>query len=124
MIETKLSPVERFVDAIANRDFEALDEILAPNVEFRALIPPGVREAKSPLEARGYIEGWFGDADEFEMVRSSIDTVGDRIHATYRLHVREDGERYVCEQHVFADLGRAGIEKLDVMCSGFCPLGR
>ena len=54
-------------------------------------------------------------------MRSSIDKVGDRIHATYRIHLRENGVRYGCEQQVYANVGKAGIEKLDVMCSGFRP---
>ena len=121
MIDVSTCPVERFVQAIALRDFSLLESVLDANVQFRALIPPGVREATTPSGTRECIERWFSDSDEFEMVSNSVRAVGDRIHATYRLHGREDGARYVCEQQLYASVGKAGIEKLDLMCSGFRP---
>jgi hypothetical protein len=121
VIDAAVSPMHAFVDALAVRDYDAIESTLAPEVRFRALIPPGVREAASRSEARGYVQTWFGDADEFEIIERTIDTVGEVHHAGYRIHLREDGVRYVVQQHVFATVSDRGIETLDLMCSGFRP---
>jgi hypothetical protein len=36
---------ETFLQALANRDFEAMRACLQQDVSFRALVPPGVRQA-------------------------------------------------------------------------------
>ena len=115
------SAVHQFVAALAARDFDAMQSTLGPNVQFRALIPPGMRSASTPSEARAAIEAWFVDSDEFEMVQRSVETIGDRLHGSYRIHGRENGERYVCQQQIYATLEESRIVKLDVMCSGFRP---
>jgi hypothetical protein len=118
MIYTATSPLQPFVDAIAHRDFRSAGYALAPNVRLRALIPPGVREAIGGAELTHYFNDWFGDADEFEMVSSLVDRCGDRPHASYRLYLRRRNVRYVCDQHVFATIGHAGVVELDLLCSG------
>lgn len=121
MTETTVSAAARFVDALAAHDFDALQAALAPEVRFRALIPPGFREAAGAAEARRLIESWFGDSEEYAVVSRVVAPVGDREHAAYRVEGRENGEGYVVEQQFFATLGPAGIARLDLLCSGFRP---
>jgi hypothetical protein len=118
VIYTASSPIQPLVDAIAHRDFRSIAYALAPNVHFRALVPPGLREGTGGVELSQYFNDWFGDAEEFEMVSSHIDRCGDRPHASYRLHLRRRHVRYVCEQHAFATVGSPGIVELDLLCSG------
>ena len=48
-----------FIQALAERDFAALADCLAPDVAFRALLPGGVVEVGSDKEAAGVLEHWF-----------------------------------------------------------------
>ena len=123
------TPLETFVQSLASRDFDAIEGTFAPDVQFRALVPPGLREAQNPKDARKYIEGWFGDADEFEMVGHAISLVNrDRIHVSYRIHMREgdidSGVPCVVEQNIFVNTDADGnMEKFDLVCSGPVPRG-
>jgi len=121
MIDAAVSPMHAFVDALAVRDYDAIESTLAPDVIFRALIPPGVREAASRSDVRGYVQKWFGDCDEFAIIERIVDRIGDRHHASYRIHLREEGVRFIVEQQLYATVSDRGIEKLDIMCSGFRP---
>ena len=118
MIDISLSPLERFVDAVARRDYAALEATLAPNVRFRALVPPGFREAVTAAGAREHIEGWFEDLEAIEMVERRLDPIGAVAQACYRLRVRYGDAPYVMQQTVLASTGEAGIEELDMLCSG------
>jgi TusA-related sulfurtransferase len=53
-----------------------------------------------------------------------VDRVADRLSVSYRLRVLgEDGWRRV-EQHLVAAVGEGGrMETIDLLCSGFRPLG-
>ena len=55
-----------FIQALAERDFAALQRCLAPDVTFRALLPGGVVEVSSDEEATGVLEHWFAVYDRFE----------------------------------------------------------
>lgn len=123
METTTDSPLERFVQGLATRDFDAIEKSFAPNVQFRGLVPAGLRQADNARDARNYLQKWFGDASEFEMIGHTVEPVrGDREHISYLLHLTEDGTPYVCEQKVFVNAGDRGvIEKFDLVCSGFIP---
>ena len=49
MIGTAQSYADRFVQSLAIRDFASLGGLFAPEVQFRALLPLGLREAHYPL---------------------------------------------------------------------------
>jgi hypothetical protein len=122
MAETDLSCADKFVHSLATRDFVGLGEAFAPEVQFRALVPPGLREARSRSDARNYYQQWFSDLQEFEMVGHTVIPVADhRTHVAYRLHFLQRGEPKVVEQRVFITLGDDGIKKFDLVCSGFLP---
>lgn len=118
MIYTATSPLQPFVDAVAHRDFRSVAYALAPNVRFRALAPRGLQEGTGGAELAQHFGEWFGDAEEFDMIRCLVDRCGDRAHVSYRLHLRRHGVRYVCDQHVFGTVANAGIVELDLLCSG------
>jgi hypothetical protein len=117
-----ISAIRLFVAAVERRDFEILQQSFSEAVRFRALIPSGLREFSNAADARILIEGWFRDADVFEMEYSSIGSVGNRAQAHYRIRLHEEGLWKVCEQQVFADVAHGKIAAMDVLCSGFCRL--
>ena len=106
-----------------------IEGTFAPDVRLRALVPQGSAKHETRGDARKYIEGWFGDADEFEMVGHTISLVNrDRTRVSYRIHMREgdidSGVPCVIEQDVFVNTDADGnIEKFDLVCSGPVPRG-
>ncbi len=111
----------RLVRAVAAQDEAALAECFVPEVEFRALIPPGLRERTGAVEAAALISQWFGDSSGLQLLDSRSDQVGDRLHVSYRLSGVEEGKAYVVEQHLFCTIGGGKILRADLLCSGFRP---
>ena len=111
----------RFVEAVAAQDASAIAACFTRGVEFRALIPPGLRERTGAEEAAALVAGWFADSTELHLVESRTQEVGDRLHIAYRFEGVEDDEPYVVEQHLFCVLAGDVIERAHLLCSGFRP---
>jgi hypothetical protein len=111
----------RFVEAVAAKDESAIAACLAPGVEFRALLPPGLRERSGAEDAAALVAGWFADSTELELVESRTEEVGDRLHLEYRFEGVRDGDPYVVEQHLYCTLAGGVIERADLLCSGRRP---
>lgn len=109
------------VKAVAAQDEASLVACFAPDVEFRALIPPGLRERTGAFEVAALISQWFGDSTELRPLDSHSDEVGDRLHVSYRLTGVEEGEAYVVEHHLFCTTREGAIARADLLCSGFRP---
>ena len=113
---------EAFLQALANRDLEALRACLQQNVSFRALVPPGVRQATDASGTVNRFRLWFGEADSFEMLRTEIGQVAGRLSITYRIRLHDSNGWQVIEQRLYCDVGDDGrIITLDLLCSGFLP---
>jgi len=111
----------RYVSAVAAQDEAALRACFAADVEFRALIPPGLRERTGAAETAALISQWFGDSTDLHLLDSRSDAVGDRLHVSYRFAGVEEGEAYVVEHHLFCTVSEGKIERADLLCSGFRP---
>jgi hypothetical protein len=111
----------RFVEAVATQDRTALAECFVPEVLFRALTPPGLRERTSAAEAALLVMQWFGDSTGLRLLDSQGYEVGDRLHVSYRLTGIENGEAYVVEQHLFCVVEEGRIARANLLCSGFRP---
>lgn len=120
MLEPK--PLNTFLTALSGRDFALLATCLSPAARARLLLPRGPEEisGRDPIARR--LEGWFAPATEFEVLSTNSTDVGTRHRLTWRFRTLRPGRpREVVEQVAFCDLGREGIEKIDLMCSGFLP---
>jgi hypothetical protein len=62
----------KFVAALERQAWAELAGLLAPNVQFRALIPRGLRSADDREAAAKYLEKWFGDADQLILESSEV----------------------------------------------------
>ena len=109
----------RFLELLAARDFERLVASLASDAHARFLLPHGLEEydGRDAIVAR--IRSWFGSASLFDLAASTEDQVGMRHRISWRFNVVRDGSRQVIEQVVYLDLGPHGIERIDLLCSGF-----
>ena len=110
----------KFVQALSARNWKGLEGLFQPSIRFRALIPPGLREASSDVEASGHFRQWFGKADAFEMMDFIVEPLLDRVRIAYRLRLHED-RWYRCEQQTFCVMSGDHIEKMDLLCSGKRP---
>ncbi len=86
---TRLSVGQRFLAALARRDFEDLEACFQIDARFRALVPSGIREGTGPQEAVAWLRRWFGDADLFDIQRMDLDRVCDRLRISYRIQLRK-----------------------------------
>ena len=113
------APARRFLELLAARDFERLAASLASDAHARFLLPHGLEEydGRDAIVAR--IRSWFGSASVFDLTSSTEDKVGMRNRISWRFSVVRDGSRQLIEQLVYLDLGPQGIERIDLLCSGF-----
>src|SRR5258708_1298484 len=109
----------KFRELLAARDFDRLAASLAKDAHARFLLPHGLEEydGRDAIVAR--IRSWFGSASVFDLTSSTEDEVGLRHRISWRFSVVRDGSRQVIEQLVYLDLGHQGIQRIDLLCSGF-----
>src|SRR5712691_2962250 len=114
-----LATSHKFLELLAARDFERLAASLASDAHARFLLPRGLEEydGRDAIVAR--IRSWFGSASVFDLAASTEDEVGMRHRISWRFNVVRDGSRQVIEQVVYLDLSPQGIERIDLLCSGF-----
>ena len=112
---------EAFLAALASRDFEQVNAAFHDQIHFRALVPSGIREGANAEETTAWLRRWFEDADEFEVLNSSVDQVADRLHITYRLRLRKNVDWQVIEQQAYCIVNEGRIEVMNLLCSGFRP---
>jgi hypothetical protein len=112
--------VHDFLEALSARDFGRVRHTLAPVARARLLLPRGPDEVVGSHQIAARLETWFGSASAFEIVGIDHDTIGTRHHARWRFRLmRTRGCWELIEQSAFIDLGAEGIERIDLMCSGF-----
>ncbi len=112
---------ESFLTALASRDFEQMKALFHNQIHFRALVPSAIREGNTPDEAIVWLRHWFEEADELEMLRSSIDHLADRLYIGYRVRVRSGFDWELVEQQVYCVVNDGLITKMSLVCSGFRP---
>ena len=110
----------RFLELLAERDFERLAASLASDAHARFLLPHGLEEYDGRDAIVGRIKSWFGSAIVFDLTSSTEDEVGMRHRISWRFNVVWDGgSRDVIEQLVYLNVGPQGVERIDLLCSGF-----
>ncbi len=112
-----------FAHALVEKDSSRLRELLAPDVEFRALTPRKVWEASDPDAVLAILFGnWFDDADRIEtLVAIETDDFADRQRVGYRFSVSNPEGRFLIEQQAYLSERDGKIAWMRVLCSGFRP---
>lgn len=114
------SPSQRFIDSLAMRDFDAMAAVVSPGARARLLLPRGPEEQEGRDAIIRRVQGWFGPASHFEVLDTTDAEIGGRRRLSWRIRVvRDGGGPEVVEQLAFVDIGPGGIERLDLLCSGF-----
>src|SRR5690349_13851962 len=114
---------ERLARSIAAGDRQAVTELLAPHVKFRAVTPSRFWEADSAAEAVNVMLGtWFGPGrtiDAVESVESA--SVADCDRAGYRFRASTPEGPTTVEQQAYLTVKDGAITSMRVVCSGFRP---
>lgn len=112
------------LEALAARDFDRLGACLTPGATMRALTPRGLRQCEGADQVVACLRGWFGGAEEFEVLDGTVGEVGGRVHVSWRLRMHPtpsgDDAWHVIEQQAYLHAGDR-IEAIDLLCSGFQP---
>jgi hypothetical protein len=108
------------VAALARQAWQELAACFDDAVQFRALIPSGLRAADDRASATSYFQKWFGDADELILLTSLVQPMHDRLHITYQFRAHED-QWYIVEQQAYCIVQDGHIKRIDLLCSGFRP---
>ncbi|HEY1595933.1 MAG TPA: nuclear transport factor 2 family protein [Thermoleophilaceae bacterium] len=113
-----------FAEALARKDFDAIAELLHPEIDFRGLTPRRNWEATGPQDViQGILRTWFEDSDEIdELASCESDSFADRERVGYRFHGRNPDGRFVVEQQAYLAERDGKIGWMRVVCSGFRPL--
>ena len=120
------APSTTFVEALARRDFAAVEATLSPAVRFRALLPSGAMEWQGSGAVVERLTAWFGAAERFEVQEASAQPVADRMEVRYRFRLRPhpfvpESGWHVIEQQAFCEIADGKIVALDLLCTGFRP---
>jgi hypothetical protein len=113
-----------YATALARKDSTALGQLLADDVDFRALTPRKHWQMSTAQEVIADAIGvWFGEGDHIEALSSvSVQPVaGERWHLSYRLHVRNADGPHTVEQQAYFDCANGRITWLRVLCAGYIP---
>jgi hypothetical protein len=119
------SLAHRFTAALAAKDAAALRSVFASEVDFRALTPGRVWEARTAdaLVDEVLLGSWFVPGDVIQRIESvQHGQVGTRTRIGYRLRVDSAGRTCTVEQHAFCDLSDGKITWLRLLCSGPVPV--
>lgn len=112
------------LDALAVRDFDLVSECFDPAATMRALLPRGLVELTGSPQIVGILRGWFEVAEEFEVLHTTVERLGDRLHVAWRFRQhptpRGDDSWHVIEQQAYLQAGER-IHAMDLLCSGFRP---
>lgn len=112
-----------FIEMLARQDFEQLERLFAPQVRFRALLPPRICEENTAAAATEWLRRWFGGADHLQVLQKTADQVFDRLHLCYRLRTYDavNGWRAIEQQAYYVVQQEGQIADMWLLCSGFRP---
>ena len=110
---------QTLIDDVVAGDFDAFEQLLAPDVRFRALTPRTIRQELTAAATRAVIEGWFEGTSDRELLASSVDSIVDRLLVGFRIRLWEEGIRRVVEQRVVARVADGRLTDVALVCSGF-----
>lgn len=113
-----------FVAALSSQDFDRLGMLLAPAVQFHAVVPAegSFREEATAEGTAKRFAMWFGEASPLELISSSVEELPETVRINYRFAAFEEDRWHVVEQYAYARVEDGKIAKLDLVCSGFQPV--
>jgi hypothetical protein len=113
---------ERFVDALGRGDWDAVEALLAPDVQLRALVLSRLREDDGLQEVVDRFRFWWAAIDGLRLLESGIEPMANQLRVHYRLAGTDpDDGPIVVEQQCYLTVVDGSIAKINSVCSGFQP---
>jgi hypothetical protein len=113
-----------FARALAAKDYDRIETLLDPHVDFKGLTPKRFWEASDAQSViRDVLMKWFEESDEIEELKQTESgSVVDRDRVSWLLSIKTPDGRYEVEQQAYYETGGDKITYMRVLCSGFRPL--
>jgi hypothetical protein len=113
-----------FVDAIVARDVARAVALLHPEVDFRAMTPNRVWDAKDPAGVGTVLRQWFEDPDEdVEGIEATQPvSIENTLRVGWLVHISDSDGPHIFEQQAYIRERDAQIGWMRVICTGFIPL--
>lgn len=122
LTDTRWSVGGLLLEALARRDFTSVADCFEASATMRALVPSGTIDCRGAAHIGETFEGWFGGAEEFEVLDGTVGEIGGRVHVAWRLRLRPtpggDHRAHVVGQQAYLEVGDR-IESIRLLCSGF-----
>ena len=110
---------EKYIKFLSERDYVKMTELFDLNVTARFLVPAGLLTINTPENLISKINSWFCDSDHFELIKSDVVILGERIGVNYKFKCRENNEWFLVEQQTFSTILNGKIKFFALLCSGF-----
>jgi hypothetical protein len=113
----------QFAEALAAKDFDRVQSLLHPEIDFAGLTPRRSWAAGDPARViDDVLRQWFEDADEVDEVLSiETEAVADRERVGYRFAGHNGDGAFVVEQQAYLSERDGRIDWMRVICSGMRP---
>jgi hypothetical protein len=110
-----------FAEALGRKDFDQLEQLLHPEIDFRGLTPNRAWEASgADAVLSDVLHRWFEESDKIEQVISvETDSLSDRQRVSYRFQGHDSKGPFVVEQQAYYTEREGRIDWMRVLCSGF-----
>lgn len=112
---------EAFLEALEQRDFNAIYNLLHADVRSRLLLPSGLMTPTDAAGLAGRFKDWFGTADQFEITGSEVALVGECLAVHYAIRLHEEDGWFVVQQKTYSEIVDGRIQFMDLLCSGVHP---
>lgn len=111
-----------FLARLRDGDFEAIEELLAPDVWLRSLLVRKVHESNTAAEAVAALRSWVGSPHGAEVIETDHHPMAGREFIRYRVLVRPTwapDRVHVLEQVGYCRVKEGLITRLDLVCTGY-----
>ena len=112
-----------FARALARKDFDRIEELMHPELDFRGMTPSRSWEAHDPYTLiTDVLVKWFEPDDHIEALdHVETHSFADRTRVGYRLTGHNPDGPFVVEQQAYLAERDGRIGWMRVLCSGYRP---
>jgi len=118
---------EQFITYLKNREYNNLQTLFSKDIVFRAVLPSKnpFREATNNSDAVENFKRWYGDADQFDLIKSQVEHLhGTRYFISYEFELHDSDGWQTISQSIYCNIEDGIMTSVSLNCSGFLPLER
>lgn len=111
---------EHLLDAVAARNYAAIEACFAPEATFDVLTPHRLRRHSTAAEAAARYRAWLEPLEDFEVLEGDAVEIADRVRVRYRFRGRDPKSGWQLNEHTgYAAVAGDRIVSMTVTCAGF-----